>query len=97
MCGFSWQLQLHPLQPPSAHMVRFEQGALTQPALGLAGAAMRGHGFFSCPLAARAGSTTILRSSLGAAMSWRFPRWASPASIPLPFLCDISPGLGSFP
>lgn len=41
MCGFSWQLQLHPLQPPSAHMVRSEQGALTQPARGLAGAAMR--------------------------------------------------------
>lgn len=34
MCGFSWQLQLHPLQTPSVHMVRFEQGeqgALTQP------------------------------------------------------------------
>lgn len=42
MCGFSWQPQLHPLQPPSAHMVRFEQGALTQPALGLTGAAMGG-------------------------------------------------------
>lgn len=41
MCGFSWQLQLHPLQPPSAHMVRSEQGALTQPARGLTGAAMR--------------------------------------------------------
>lgn len=42
MCGFSWQLQLRPLQTPSAHMVRFQQGALTQPALGLAGAAVRG-------------------------------------------------------
>lgn len=50
MCGFSWQLQLHPLQTPSAHMARFEQGALTQPAPGLAGAAIRGMLDFSAVL-----------------------------------------------
>lgn len=58
----------------------------------------KGHaGFLSCPLAAHADTSRILRSSLWAAVSWGFLRWASPVSCPPAFVCDINAELGSSP